>query len=244
MRRAQRLSARRSLWHHVRVTSPMTSFQSHGQQFAHTWQPRPRETYVRGSLVGPVRFFSSDVNWEEKDLVPSASIPSDDVREDKPPPPRPLFYDHLQRCQSPSDVLDLTCRCAPTLGQTSNCLTHMWNTTKKMSEEQQRLEQRLMFEHAALDNLLNTATRNVARMRNEDMAHSLLALVNLGVPQRSRVVQTFLRGCQVRQWREPPHFHPSEALINPLFFFLKLPKQITSLHKYSYSITQKCRIER
>lgn len=194
MRRAQRLSGRRSLWQHVTVMSLMTSSHSPAQQFAHTWRPRPRETCVSGSLVRPVRFFGN-VNQEEKDLVSSSSLPADVGNRE--PPPRPLFYEQLQRCSSPSDVLDLTCRYAPTVRQTSSCLTHMWNTTKKMSEEQQRLEQRLMFEHAAFDKLLSDAARSGARMRNEDVAYSLLAVVNLGVPQRSRVVQTFLRTCQV-----------------------------------------------
>lgn len=194
IRRVQRLSAHRSLWHHVPMTF-LTPSQSPGLQFVHTWRPRQRETCVSGSPVGPIRFFSS-VNHEEKDLVPSASLPADDVRGSELPQ-RSLFYDELQRCGSASDVLDLTCRRAPTLRQTSSCLTHMWNTTKKMSEEQQRLEQRLMFEHVALDKLLSTAARSAARMRDEDLAYSLLALVNLGVPQRSRVVQTFLRACQV-----------------------------------------------
>lgn len=195
MRRAQRLSGRRSLWQHVTVMSLMTSSHSPAQQFAHTWWPRPRETCVSGSLVRPVRFFGN-VNQEEKDLVSSSSLPADVGNRE--PPPRPLFYEQLQHCSSPSDVLDLTCRYAPTVRQTSSCLTHMWNTTKKMSEEQQRLEQRLMFEHAAFDKLLSDATRSAARMRNEDVAYSLLAVVNLGVPQRSRVVQTFLRTCQER----------------------------------------------
>lgn len=179
-----------------------------------------------------MRFFSS-VNQEEKDLVPSSSLPAADVRDDEPPP-RPIFYDQLQHCGSPSDVLDLTCRYAPTARQTSSCLTHMWNTTKKMSEEQQRLEQRLMFEHAALDKLLSAAARNAARMREEDLAYSLLALVNLRVPQRSRVVQTFLRACQVRERREPQHPHPSKALIVLSCFFLYKLTHMTSLRKYSF----------
>ncbi|XP_077368460.1 FAST kinase domain-containing protein 2, mitochondrial isoform X2 [Festucalex cinctus] len=33
-------------------------------------------------------------------------------------------------------------------------------------------------------------------MQNENLAYSLLAMVNLGVPQRSRVVQLYLRACQ------------------------------------------------
>lgn len=198
MRRAQHLSGHRSLWQHITVMSLMTSSHSSGTQFAHTWRPRPRETCMSGSLARPVRFFSSvsQEEEEEKDLVVSSSSLPADVQ-DNETRQRHLFYEQLQRCGSPSDVLDLTCRYAPTARQTSSCLTHMWNTTKKMSEEQQRLEQRLMFEHTAFDKLLSASARSATRMRNEDVAYSLLAMVNLGVPQRSRVVQTFLRTCQV-----------------------------------------------
>uniref|UniRef100_H3DAK9 FAST kinase domains 2 n=1 Tax=Tetraodon nigroviridis TaxID=99883 RepID=H3DAK9_TETNG len=101
-----------------------------------------------------------------------------------------------QRCGSPSDVLDLTCKYAPTPRQVSNCLTHMWSTTKKMSEEQRLYELQLMFEHPALDRLLQSSIKTVAHMNTEDIAYALLSMVNLGIPQRSRVVQTFLRHCQ------------------------------------------------
>ncbi|XP_037326364.2 FAST kinase domain-containing protein 2, mitochondrial [Pungitius pungitius] len=111
----------------------------------------------------------------------------------RPPPP---FHDHLQRCRSPSDVLDLTTRHSPTLGQVSNCMTRMWSTAKKMSDEQQRYELQLMFEHPAFDNFLQQAMKRVGDMRNEDAAYCLLSMVQLGVPQGSRVVQTFLRSCQ------------------------------------------------
>ncbi|CAG06685.1 unnamed protein product [Tetraodon nigroviridis] len=93
-------------------------------------------------------------------------------------------------------VLDLTCKYAPTPRQVSNCLTHMWSTTKKMSEEQRLYELQLMFEHPALDRLLQSSIKTVAHMNTEDIAYALLSMVNLGIPQRSRVVQTFLRHCQ------------------------------------------------
>lgn len=107
------------------------------------------------------------------------------------------FFGHLQRCGSPSDVLDLTCKYNPTPRQISSCLTHMWSTTKKMSEEQRGYELQLMFDHPALDRLLQSSMKTVGHTNTEDIAYSLLAMVNLGIPQRSRVVQTFLRHCQV-----------------------------------------------
>lgn len=107
------------------------------------------------------------------------------------------FTDRLVRCGSPSDVLDLTCLYAPTVSQVSHCLTQMWSTTKKMSEEQARYELQLMFEHPAFEKLLQHTMRRVRFMTGEDIAYSLLCMVKLGVPQRSRVVQTFLRASQV-----------------------------------------------
>lgn len=107
------------------------------------------------------------------------------------------FFGQLQRCGSPSDVLDLTCKYAPTPRQVSNCLTHMWSTTKKMSEEQRLYELQLMFDHPAFDTMLHSSMKTVGQMNTEDIAYSLLSMVNLGIPQRSRVVQTFLRHCQV-----------------------------------------------
>lgn len=107
------------------------------------------------------------------------------------------FFSQLQRCGSPSDVLDLTCKYAPTPRQVSNCLTHMWSTTKKMSEEQRLYELQLMFDHPAFDRLLQSSMKTVGHMNTEDIAYSLLSMINLGIPQRSRVVQTFLRHCQV-----------------------------------------------
>lgn len=195
IRQVQHLSAHRVFLRHIPMMSLLTSSHSPGQQFVHTWLPRQRETCMSGSLVRPLKFFRS-VHHEEKELLPNASLPADDVRGNEPK--RRSFYDELQRCSSPSDVLDLTCRYAPTAGETSNCLTHMLNTTKEMSEKQRRLERRLMFEHVAFPKLLSTATKRAARMRDEDVVYSLLALVNLRVPQRSLVVQIFLRACQVR----------------------------------------------
>uniref|UniRef100_A0A1A7XQN6 FAST kinase domains 2 n=1 Tax=Iconisemion striatum TaxID=60296 RepID=A0A1A7XQN6_9TELE len=106
------------------------------------------------------------------------------------------FWNHLERCRSPSDVLDLTCMYSLTNRQVSNCLTQMWFSLKKMSNEQRRYELQLMFEHLEFDKFLQRAMKSVQHMRNDDITYALQSLVKLGVPQRSRVVQTFLRACQ------------------------------------------------
>lgn len=105
--------------------------------------------------------------------------------------------DRLQSCGSPSDVLELTSERALTFKQISSCLCHIWFSTKKMSIDNQRYELQLMFEHPGFDVLLQQAMTSVGRMSNGDVAYSLLSMVNIGVPQDSRVIQTFLRNCQV-----------------------------------------------
>lgn len=179
----------------VRNLSKDASFQSQPHTFS------PRLDFV-GRLASSARFFSqdrscSDLEAEAKGSV-SSLLPSEvqtyetaSLRRFSP------FFGQLQRCGSPSDVLDLTCKYAPTPRQLSNCLSHMWSTTKKMSEEQRLYELQLMFDHPALDRLLQSSMKTMGHMNTEDLAYSLLSMVNLGIPQRSRVVQTFLRHCQV-----------------------------------------------
>nr|XP_046238198.1 FAST kinase domain-containing protein 2, mitochondrial isoform X2 [Scatophagus argus]XP_046238199.1 FAST kinase domain-containing protein 2, mitochondrial isoform X2 [Scatophagus argus] len=153
------------------------------------------------SLVGSERFYSQDKFYSEEHLEAKEHLSSPGTESSLPAETSRghtgfAFNDHLSQCGSPSDVLDLTCRYAPTIRQVSNCLSHMSSTIKKMSVEQQRYELQLMFEHPAFDRLLQTAIKSVGHMSNEDVAYSLVGLVRLGVPQSSRVVQTFLRVCQ------------------------------------------------
>lgn len=117
------------------------------------------------------------------------------------PPPlaqRSVFMQQLCLCGSPSDVLDLTLRVAPTAAQTSHCLSRMWNSLKKLTEEQRRAELRLMWEHAAWEPLLQRAVGGASHLPEPHLAYSLLALVKLGIGQRTRVVQTYLRVAQER----------------------------------------------
>ena len=110
---------------------------------------------------------------------------------------RVSFSDKLKECGSPTDVLDLVSLYTATSRRVSNCLTRIWSIHKTMTEEQQRVELGLMFEHAGFEELLNTIMLEAGRMRSLDLAYSLLAMVKLGVSPSSRVVQTLLRVSQV-----------------------------------------------
>lgn len=206
MRRVLRFCSRRSLWQQrsFLVTSSVkedTSFPS--QQLAHIWSTRKNQTCLDKSLSS-VRFYSQGrihSEDEEQHLSSSpsqSSLPAEIQSDEKASSQtwRSPFIDLLECCVSPSDVLDLTSKSAPTFSQVSSCLTHMWSITKKMSDEQRHYELQLMSEHPAFDKLLQTAMKGVRHMSTEDVAFSLLCMVQLGVPQNSRVVQTFLRVCQ------------------------------------------------
>uniref|UniRef100_UPI00398F7046 FAST kinase domain-containing protein 2, mitochondrial isoform X2 n=1 Tax=Pristiophorus japonicus TaxID=55135 RepID=UPI00398F7046 len=108
------------------------------------------------------------------------------------------FFDRLRRCTSPSDVLDLYVASTMTWKQISNCLMTMWETTKRMSEDQKRYEQKLMFEHPVFEKICQQALNEAQSMKCNDLAYSLLALVKIGVSQHSRLIHTLLRVTQER----------------------------------------------
>ncbi|KAM7365316.1 hypothetical protein PAMP_016258 [Pampus punctatissimus] len=199
MRKSLRFCSRQSPWRQrsFLVTSSIKDTSLPNQQLAQGWVTKQSQTRPCQSFVSSVRFYSQIHNEELEEkkhsTSPEPSLPAETAgREQRRSP----FLDHLQSCGSPSDVLDLTCQIAPTVQQISKCLNQMWTTTKKMSDEQQRCELQLMFEHPAFEKLLQNAMKFAVYMRNEDIAYSLLCMVRLGVPQSSRVVQTFLRNCQ------------------------------------------------
>lgn len=182
MRRALGFCSRHFLFQHHLI--PAQTFYADGVS---PWENSTKATLGLCS-VRPVRFFSEvRSHYGHSEENPALSKPS------KSP-----FLENLLVCSSPSDVLDLTSRLAPTLHQVSQCLSQMWRSTKKMSEEQRRYEQQLMFEHAAFEKLLQQAMSGLRYMTNENLAYSLLAIVKLGVSPQTRVVQTFLRACQER----------------------------------------------
>ncbi|KAL3045626.1 hypothetical protein OYC64_013812 [Pagothenia borchgrevinki] len=203
------LCSRRSLWQQSNLMgkkSPKyTSFPS--QQLAHIWGTKHHQTCLESNRVSSVRFYSkgtihSEVLEEKEPLsspLAKSSLPNENQSEVTFPKAiqwtSPLM-DRLKSCGSQSDVLELTSKYAPTLKQSILCLSHIWLITKTMSLDNQRYELQLMFEHPGFDVLLQQVMRSVGQMSNKDVTYSLLNMVNLGVPQDSLVIQTFLRNCQ------------------------------------------------
>ncbi|NXW50023.1 FAKD2 protein, partial [Nyctiprogne leucopyga] len=78
----------------------------------------------------------------------------------------------------------------------TNCLTTVWRLFKNLSEDQQRYEKQLIFEHPAFVKLCQQLLQDSRRMTRGDLVFSLHAVVSLGVPQNTLLVQTLLRVCQ------------------------------------------------
>uniref|UniRef100_A0A493ST38 FAST kinase domains 2 n=1 Tax=Anas platyrhynchos platyrhynchos TaxID=8840 RepID=A0A493ST38_ANAPP len=106
------------------------------------------------------------------------------------------FFSSLRKCTCPSDVLDLASESAVSLKHFTNCLTTTWRLLKTLSEDQQRYEKQLIFEHPVFVKLCQHLLRDARRMTRADLVFSLHAVVNLGVPQNTLLVQTLLRVCQ------------------------------------------------
>ncbi|KAJ8281776.1 hypothetical protein COCON_G00042950 [Conger conger] len=107
-----------------------------------------------------------------------------------------LFNERLKECSSPTDVLDLVGQYKMKLSQVSSSLMCIWKSMKKMSEEQARYERKLMLNHPTFKLLCSYALRNATAMRRSDLGFCLFAAVKLGLPQKSRLVQTLLRAIQ------------------------------------------------
>uniref|UniRef100_A0A8C3SLR8 FAST kinase domains 2 n=1 Tax=Chelydra serpentina TaxID=8475 RepID=A0A8C3SLR8_CHESE len=108
------------------------------------------------------------------------------------------FFDDLQKCTSPCDVLDLVSKSAISEKLCSNCFTTMWALTKKLSEDQKRYEKQLMVQHPAFMQLCQHLMQESRSMWCDDLVYSLHAVLKLGVPPNTRLVQTLLRVCQER----------------------------------------------
>ncbi|XP_057237707.1 FAST kinase domain-containing protein 2, mitochondrial isoform X2 [Malurus melanocephalus] len=106
------------------------------------------------------------------------------------------FFTILRKCTCPSDALDLAAEAAVSVKHYTNCLTTAWRLFKSLSEEQQRYEKQLIFEHPAFTKLCQQLLHNARRMTRGDLVFSLHALVSLGVPQNTLLVQTLVRVCQ------------------------------------------------
>lgn len=111
--------------------------------------------------------------------------------------PTPVNYRKLSReCSSLSDVLD-TFSEASTF-PSSNYISAMWTIAKRMSDDQKRIEKQLMFNHPAFSQLCEHVMREAKIMHCDHLLFSLHAVVKLGIPQNSLLVQTLLRVVQVK----------------------------------------------
>ncbi|XP_014940900.2 FAST kinase domain-containing protein 2, mitochondrial [Acinonyx jubatus] len=111
--------------------------------------------------------------------------------------PTPVNYRKLSReCSSLSDVLDKFSE-ASTF-PSSNYISAMWTIAKRMSDDQKRIEKQLMFNHPAFSQLCEQVMRDAKIMHCDHLLFSLHAVVKLGIPQNSLLVQTLLRVVQER----------------------------------------------
>lgn len=109
----------------------------------------------------------------------------------------PVNYRKLsQECNSLSDVLD-TFSEAPTF-PSSNYFSAMWTIAKRMSDDQRRFEKQLMFKHPAFTQLCEHMMREAKILHCDHLLFSLHAVVKLGIPQNTLLVQTLLRVVQER----------------------------------------------
>uniref|UniRef100_H0XGL4 FAST kinase domains 2 n=2 Tax=Otolemur garnettii TaxID=30611 RepID=H0XGL4_OTOGA len=101
-----------------------------------------------------------------------------------------------QEYNSLSDVLDAFSK-APTF-PSSNYFTAMWTMAKRLSADQKRCEKQLMFSHPAFNQLCEHIMREAKIMHYDHLLFSLHAIVKLGIPQNTLLVQTLLRVIQER----------------------------------------------
>ncbi|XP_043096478.1 FAST kinase domain-containing protein 2, mitochondrial [Puntigrus tetrazona] len=111
---------------------------------------------------------------------------------------RTPFYTHLQNCTCPTDVLDTLEQFPASQQNVSSVFSRMWEISKTMKDEQLRCELQQMFEHPEFKEVCGRAMTDAWRMRSSDLTYCLLAIVSLGVSQKTQVVQTLLRVIQER----------------------------------------------
>ncbi|KAG8520954.1 FAST kinase domain-containing protein 2, mitochondrial, partial [Galemys pyrenaicus] len=112
---------------------------------------------------------------------------------------RPITVSLKKLCRdsnSLSDVLD-TFSEAPKF-PSSNYFSAMWIIAKRMSNDQKRFEKQLMFNHPAFNQLCEHMMREAKIMPYDHLMFSFHAIVKLGVPQNTLLVQTLLRVVQER----------------------------------------------
>ncbi|XP_004701823.1 FAST kinase domain-containing protein 2, mitochondrial [Echinops telfairi] len=109
---------------------------------------------------------------------------------------KPNYGNLSHEYNSLSDVLDAFSK-APTFPSSSYFLT-MWKIAKRMSKDQKHFEKQLMFNHPAFNQLCEHMMREAKIMHYDHLLFGLNAMVNLGIPQNTLLVQTLLRIAQER----------------------------------------------
>lgn len=152
---------------------------------------------TRGQTLKQVRYYyQSGEDVLNVQIKQAAASPETNELSDKAE--RTPFYTHLQNCSCPTDVLDTLKRFPESQQHISSIFSRMWESSKRMTDEQRRCELQLMFEHPVFEEVCERLMTDAWRMRNDDLAYSLLAIVNMGVAQNTRVVQTLLSVIQER----------------------------------------------
>lgn len=247
MRWSLRSNCGRFLWKRCfQVTASMKDFP--------TYQPvclfgsKQYQKSLSRSLVSTQRFHSQGGNHHEANshlssqLAELSSPPEvhlDGTASDRSSP----FMSHLQQCRTPSDVLDLTCKYMTQERQISTCLTCMWSSLKTMSKEQRRYESQLMFEHPEFDKFLQRVMSSVQHMHSNDVVHSLLSMINMGVPHRSRVIQTFLRACQVGSSRSSTNTQRRCSCFKLIHYIVLQQENLNDFDDKSLSILASCLVQ-
>ncbi|KPP70939.1 FAST kinase domain-containing protein 2-like [Scleropages formosus] len=154
--------------------------------------------YTQGEAGSSVQSASENVGGAPE--IQISPVPGRDFRLehhlDVKAEPQVSFYNQLQACCSPVDVLDLCGQHTMTWKRMSYTLGRTWDALKAIPEEQRSYQLQLVYEHPAFEKLCMRLMHESPQMKHSDVTHCLLALVKLGVSQRSRVVQTLLRAAQ------------------------------------------------
>ncbi|XP_072473481.1 FAST kinase domain-containing protein 2, mitochondrial [Notamacropus eugenii] len=102
----------------------------------------------------------------------------------------------IKHCNSMSDVLDMYSK-FPRFSSCNYFIT-MWRIAKNMSEDQKRFERQLLYEHPAFNQLCDQVMKEAKTVKLQQLMFTLYALIKIGIPQNTYVVQVLLRVVQER----------------------------------------------
>ncbi|XP_068931374.1 FAST kinase domain-containing protein 2, mitochondrial [Petaurus breviceps papuanus] len=102
----------------------------------------------------------------------------------------------INHCNSMSDVLDIFSK----FSMFSSCtyFITMWKIAKNMSEDQKRFERQLLYEHPAFNQLCYQVMKEAKIVKLQQLMFTLYALIKIGIPQNTYLVQVLLRVVQER----------------------------------------------